>query len=1170
MNMHVPQSLEAEAELMVLCRCSGHIVTAQRNAPINSVVQDALIASLLITMTWADGSRTMVDSKIAKSIYKDAEISESRIQDLMLRGKKYYPSFINFSRGGDKDFVDGEIPGSLFISVLFPHNFCYTKNTETDPLKPEVLIEDGIVLPESGPFCVKSVGAKTGSVVHELWKNSQELALHFISDLQQITDRWLPTHGFSMGIHDCFASNESEVAKVLIETRMKVADIIQNGAQTGESKDRIEAEINTILNNAMAVGPKLAKEAMAKGEKNALNVMRNSGAKGSIINLAQIVAFVGQQNIKGKRMPMQLSHGTRSLYCFLPGDISPEARGFVENNYVRGLTPAQAYFHAAAGRDGVIATAIKSVTGDTPILIVRDISRIAPPWGCNCEFMITNIGNWIDMLLSIHLDKIEKYPNNMELLNISNYNICIPTTDEYGNVSWGLIKNITRHDPSPFLYKIKTIGEREVTVVDSKSLLIWNGAIFERVDASLVRVGDFMPVTMNLSGFSDLDIPESCKCTLFEKQLCTVQNDVILDKIISIDKIDVDEYRKKFPQYNGKVYDLTVPSTLNFGLANGLHVVDTADTGYMQKKIARKIEDLKMWIDGSVRDANGRIISFMYGDDGMDAKKLMSVKGLNVPFFVNPVSLARQLNSDAKRSKEVRECDNPRFMTDLEIKVLLNVLSFSGISSPVIDNVLANTKETLRKIMHKVQIYDCKISDLIVKICETYNHSKASYGLAVGLVSGSCLGEPATQMVLNVFHFAGCKGKDATTGVPRYKELINTTKTKDQKSPSCEVYFNHPQLTENSIVLSDISLKNSEEKITELKTSSLQILKNMRGTFEETYVGDFLEKYELKFLPINPVNSQDRKYDASPIGLVTYEEYSEEWWVTLSKDLNRIPKDAEPESWVIVLHFDVEKLYTARIDLEDICFAIESENRDFICIPSPNIIGRIEMYCTLCEMKDYVEGKMNFSTERVVGSTGNRENFVNENNIEYFICRDVIIDFVKNVKISGIEGVSKVYPREVTSNEGVKEYVLDTEGCNFLDILTAPHVDFTRTICDDMHSILATLGIEATRRFLFNDVKRVISFDGTYIDPRHISVLVDCMTVNGNLDAASRDGIQRDVGPNAKIMFEKNIDNAATACAFTEKDKMVSMASAVMFGKLGKIGTGAVTIRDKEKAPIYT
>ena len=93
-------------------------------------------------------------------------------------------------------------------------------------------------------------------------------------------------------------------------------------------------------------------------------------------------------------------------------------------------------------------------------------------------------------------------------------------------------------------------------------------------------------------------------------------NDVVLDKIVEINKIDV----KKYP----KVYDMTVPSTLNFGLANGLHVVDTASSGYIQRKLVKSMEDVSVKYDCTVRNANDDIMQFSYGDSGIDTVKQFS------------------------------------------------------------------------------------------------------------------------------------------------------------------------------------------------------------------------------------------------------------------------------------------------------------------------------------------------------------------------------------------------------------------------------------------------------------------------------------------------------------------------------------------------------------------
>ena len=71
------------------------------------------------------------------------------------------------------------------------------------------------------------------------------------------------------------------------------------------------------------------------------------------------------------------------------------------------------------------------------------------------------------------------------------------------------------------------------------------------------------------------------------------QNDVVLDEIVDIKPVSVDAYPK--------LYDLTVPETFTFGLANGLQVYDTADTGYIQRQLVKAMEDLVVQYDGTDR-----------------------------------------------------------------------------------------------------------------------------------------------------------------------------------------------------------------------------------------------------------------------------------------------------------------------------------------------------------------------------------------------------------------------------------------------------------------------------------------------------------------------------------------------------------------------------------------
>lgn len=74
--------------------------------------------------------------------------------------------------------------------------------------------------------------------------------------------------------------------------------------------------------------------------------------------MVQMIACVGQQNVEGKRIPFGFAG--RTLPHFTKDDLGPESRGFVENSYLRGLTPQELFFHAMGGREGLIDTAVKT------------------------------------------------------------------------------------------------------------------------------------------------------------------------------------------------------------------------------------------------------------------------------------------------------------------------------------------------------------------------------------------------------------------------------------------------------------------------------------------------------------------------------------------------------------------------------------------------------------------------------------------------------------------------------------------------------------------------------------------------------------------------------------------------------------------------------------------
>ena len=164
------------------------------------------------------------------------------------------------------------------------------------------------------------------------------------------------------------------------------------------------------------------------------------------------------------------------------------------------------------GRIGLIDTAVKSVTWETPIIIVENE---VPKY--------VKIGEWIDAHLAVEsaANKIQYMSEqNMEYMELT-HPIKIVTMDYDGNVSWETITAVTRHDPGEKLFKIKTKAGRYVTVTANKSLLVWNEELqqFREKYTEEIRVGDFVPVAKNVCEYSAADGESSITTIQMEKYL---------------------------------------------------------------------------------------------------------------------------------------------------------------------------------------------------------------------------------------------------------------------------------------------------------------------------------------------------------------------------------------------------------------------------------------------------------------------------------------------------------------------------------------------------------------------------------------------------------------------------------------------------------------------------
>jgi DNA-directed RNA polymerase II subunit RPB1 len=188
---------------------------------------------------------------------------------------------------------------------------------------------------------------------------------------------------------------------------------------------------------------------------------------------------------------------------------------------------------------------------------------------------------------------------------------------------------------------------------------------------------------------------------------------------------------------------------------------------------------------------------------------------------------------------------------------------------------------------------------------------------------------------------------------------------------------------------------------------------------------------------------------------------------------------------------------------------------------------------------------------------------------DHDILRRMQKNILESVHLCGVPGIKKVYlskkksTRWTESNGFVptEEWLLETDGTNLAEVLNIPSVNHTTTTSNDVVEMCQVLGIEGARASLFNELRTVLSFDGAYVNYRHIACLADCMTFGGHLMAVSRHGINTgESGPMLRASFEETVEVFMNAAMFSQYDILNGVTENVMLGQLGKLGTGMVDL----------
>ena len=339
----MPQNVLAETELRLLAAIPYQIISPASNAPIIGIYQDSLLGSFRFTrpnikLTQRDAMNLlMMYSKVDTKAIRDAG---SKLNSFDILSQIMAPVTLNYKTnmfGDNEDYATSN-------NVLEIRNGKYIRGQ----------IE-------------KSVLASTSKgILHRTFNDFGNMACsNFIDDLQNVVTEYMKTSSYSVGVSDLVAdkTTQNKIIQAITKQKLEVQALIDkvhlgifenNMAHSNSSE--FELQVNNILNKARDESGRVARDSLSKDNRFLMIV--KSGSKGNMLNISQMIAGLGQQNVDGKRIPYGFENRTLPHFCKY--DDSPMARGFVENSYISGLLATELFFHAMGGRIGLIDTAVKT------------------------------------------------------------------------------------------------------------------------------------------------------------------------------------------------------------------------------------------------------------------------------------------------------------------------------------------------------------------------------------------------------------------------------------------------------------------------------------------------------------------------------------------------------------------------------------------------------------------------------------------------------------------------------------------------------------------------------------------------------------------------------------------------------------------------------------------
>ncbi|KAF2095750.1 beta and beta-prime subunits of DNA dependent RNA-polymerase [Rhizodiscina lignyota] len=375
MNLHVPQTEEARAEAIQLMGVKHNLATPKNGTPIIAAIQDFITGAYLLSSKdnfynraefmqiccYMFDCEAVLDPETRKRHQIDLPSPAIIKPEKLWTGKQVFNVLM-------KPYRESKVLVNLDAECK-----AFTRGGKGAPEQPEDYNKDDnyLIIRNSEVLCGRMDKATVGdgkkdSVFCVLMRDfGPDYAVQGMNRLAKLSARWLSEQGFSIGLGDVTPTDHMVIMKEdLVEKAYRECDELIKKFKRGKlpreagctEEETLENKVTGVLNRVRQQTGDICTSELSK--RNAPMIMATAGSKGSMNNVAQMIASVGQQIIGGKRV--QDGFQDRTLPHFPKLSRQPASKGFVKNSFYSGLNPSEFIFHAMSGREGLVDTAVKT------------------------------------------------------------------------------------------------------------------------------------------------------------------------------------------------------------------------------------------------------------------------------------------------------------------------------------------------------------------------------------------------------------------------------------------------------------------------------------------------------------------------------------------------------------------------------------------------------------------------------------------------------------------------------------------------------------------------------------------------------------------------------------------------------------------------------------------